>query len=256
MQILDVKEQDNCWMILLNGCYWVCVIVNVNKMKVNLIFKKNNLKKMFTSSSQWEQHNQKNRQPIDKPIFVNCENIDQKEFANRFYCGFPNCEGWVVMSVLGPHNTCPSVPGWCVNVLKAFSKDQHEHAQIFAKEASNYLNIDLYVVQTGKFAPLPPPKGLPTSYADSVMDQHVNGYVNRENSDRRKLIDTAMKTSEENKQKIVDSEKRQAFYLEKSSVEKDSDRNFSERIDQPVKRSAFFDQSEAEESTTTKDIDM
>lgn len=209
---------------------------------------------MFQTSQQWAQQQETSgnrNQPIDKPIFVNCEQIDPTEWRNRFYCGFPNCEGWAVMSVLGPHNTCPSVPGWCINVLRVFSKDQHEHANIFAREASNYLNVDLYVVQTGKFAPLPPPKGLPTTYADAVMDQHVNGYVNRENGDRKKLIETAMKSNEENKRKIVESEKRQTQYLEKSALEKEMDKNLSERIDQPVKRSAFFDTSSSSSSSST-----
>lgn len=217
---------------------------------------------MFTTSSQWARQHETNRgnQPIEKPVFVNCEQIDKEEWKKRFYAGFPNCEGWAVISVLGPHNTNPSVPGWCINVLKVYGKDQREHAEIFAREeASNYLNVDLLIMQTGKYAPLPPPTGLPTSYADKVMDQHINGYVDRENGDRKKLIENAMKTSEENKKKIAESEKRQTLYLEKSAIEREIDKNTTERIDQPVKRSAFFDTDSSTTSSneeTIKDIDM
>lgn len=206
------------------------------------------------TSSSWEKTKQSiGNAPVENPIFVNCEQIQIEEFKHRFFTGFPDCEGWAVVSVLGPHNTSPSVPGWCINVLRVFDKSQHEHAAIFAKKSSDYLNVDLYIMPTGKFAPLPPPKGLPTSYADSVMDQHVNGYVNKENGDRKKLIDEAMKSSEENKKKIEESQKRQDLYHEKSFTEKQIDKNATERIDQPVKRSVCFENSSA---TEEKDVDM
>lgn len=205
------------------------------------------------TSSEWEKTQTKiGNRPVENPIFVNCDQIDVEEFKRRFYAGFPGCEGWGVVSFLGPHNTHPTIPNFAGCFLAAFPKHEKQKAIEFAHKQTEYLGVDFGIVELGKYAPYPPPQGLQTFYTDPVMDQHVNGYVNKQNNDRKKLIEEAMKNSEENKRKIKESEERQKLYYEKSPTERENDRNASERIDQPVKR-LFIENSTADDD---KDVDM